>query len=185
MKKITITALSIFFLFFTFHFDENVETARKIVKDFSKILKSELTTGMRNGGAVNAISVCSVKAPEIAKQLSDSTDWQVGRTSLKIRNIKNKPDEWEKTVLEKFENELKEGTDVKTLEYSETVEENGVKYFRYMKAIPTGGVCLNCHGSKIKEPVKKKIEELYPEDKAVGFKKGDIRGAFTLKKKLD
>lgn len=185
MKKLIIAAISVLFLFFTFHFDENVETARKIVKDFGKALKGELMSGMKKGGAVEALSVCYEKAPAIAKTISDTTGWQIGRTSLKPRNSDNAPDEWEKSILEKFESELKEGKEAKSLEYSETVEENGVKYFRYMKAIPTGGVCLNCHGSEIKEPVKKKIEELYPEDKAVGFKKGDIRGAFSLKKKLD
>ena len=54
-----------------------------------------------------------------------------------------------------------------------------------MKAIPTGGVCLNCHGSNIKEPVKEKIAELYEGDKAINYKKGDLRGAFTLSRKIN
>ncbi|MFT6919058.1 MAG: hypothetical protein ACJA2G_001693 [Cognaticolwellia sp.] len=53
---------------------------------------------------------------------------------------------------------------------------------RYMKAIPTGGLCLACHGSKLADDVSSKVNELYPNDQATGFKLGDIRGAFTLQK---
>ena len=185
MKKILIIAISTFMLFFTISDDENTTTARKIVKDFGSQLKSELMKGMKKGGATEAISVCYQKAPQIAKQLSDSTDWKIGRTSLKVRNSNNAPDDWEISILEKFEKQLKDGNDIKTLEYSEVVKIGDAKYFRYMKAIPTGSVCLNCHGSNIKDPVKEKIAELYKEDKAINYKKGELRGAFTLAKKLN
>jgi len=56
--------------------------------------------------------------------------------------------------------------------------------FRYMKAIQTGGLCLACHGSSVTPEVKKVIQHYYPEDKAIGFNVGDIRGAFTLIKQL-
>ena len=49
-----------------------------------------------------------------------------------------------------------------------------------MKAIPTGEVCLTCHGSNIKASLQIRINELYPDDKAYGFKIGDIRGAFFV-----
>ena len=185
MKKFFIIMISIFLLFFTFSDDENTITARKFVKDFGTQLKSELMQGMKKGGATEAITVCYQKAPQIAKQLSDSTDWKIGRTSLKVRNSNNAPDDWEKSILEKFEKQLKNGNDIKTLEYSEIVKIDGSEYFRYMKAIPTGSVCLNCHGSNIKEPVKEKISELYKEDKAINYKKGDLRGAFTLSRKIN
>ncbi len=184
MKKILISIIAALLMFFTISDDENILTARKIVKDFGTQLKAELMKGMKKGGPTEAISVCYEKAPSIAKILSDSTGWKVGRTSLKTRNSNNAPDEWEKTVLEVFEKQLKDGKDIKTMEYSEIVKIGDKEYFRYMKAIPTGGVCLNCHGSNIKEPIKTKINELYKNDNAVNFKKGDIRGAFTLSKKL-
>ncbi|MPQ96322.1 DUF3365 domain-containing protein, partial [Thioclava sp. JE_KL1] len=56
--------------------------------------------------------------------------------------------------------------------------------YRYMKPIPTGAVCLSCHGTHIAPAVKQKLNELYPHDKAVGFNKGDIRGAFSFSKTL-
>lgn len=184
-KFILLSLIIILVLAFRYSDDENTVMARKLVKDFSTQLKSELMSGMKNGGATEAISVCNSKAPEIAKQLSDSTGWKIGRTSLKARNSSNTHDDWEKSVLKNFEKQLKDGQDIKTLEYSEIVKVQDSEYFRYMKGIPTGSVCLNCHGSSIKDPIKEKISELYEDDKAINYKKGDLRGAFTLSKKIN
>ena len=54
-----------------------------------------------------------------------------------------------------------------------------------MKAIPTGGLCLQCHGTAIAPPVAEKLAELYPGDKATGFEQGDLRGAFVITRQLD
>jgi hypothetical protein len=53
-----------------------------------------------------------------------------------------------------------------------------------MKAIPTGEICLACHGESISPDVATAIREAYPQDQATGFSLGDIRGAFTLSKPL-
>ena len=187
MKTHYILLLLITILIFAFSFsdDDNTTTARKLAKDFGTQLKSELMQGMKNGGATEAITVCYQKAPQIAKQLSDSTDWKIGRTSSKTRNSNNTPDKWEKSILDKFEKQLKDGNDITALEYSEVVKIGDSEYFRYMKAISTGGVCLNCHGSNIKDPVQEIITELYEDDKAINYKKGDLRGAFTLSRKIN
>ncbi|MBE9562745.1 MAG: DUF3365 domain-containing protein, partial [Proteobacteria bacterium] len=66
------------------------------------------------------------------------------------------------------------------IEFHEMVEADGKKQMRYMKAIPTGKPCTVCHGETIPPKVQAKITELYPEDKAVGFKVGDLRGAFSI-----
>ena len=70
------------------------------------------------------------------------------------------------------------------MEHYEVVEENGKRSFRYMKAIPLFGVCVNCHGAKIKPQLSTRIYELYPDDKARGFNPGDLRGAFTVKQRM-
>ena len=49
----------------------------------------------------------------------------------------------------------------------------------------TGGLCLQCHGEAIAPPVAEKISALYPDDKATGFREGDIRGAFVVIRKID
>ena len=165
--------------------DPNVAEARQIIKQFFTQLKGELQKAMKEGGPVHAIGVCNEKAPRIADKVSADTGWYVARTSLKYRAPTNSPLPWEKKVLEEFEARKAAGEDVKKIDYQDVVEEDGKQVFRYMKAIPTGEVCLKCHGGKeVKPEVEAKLQELYPGDKARGFKLGDIRGAFVLKKTL-
>ncbi len=159
--------------------------ARSQVKPFMMALKGELQKAMKAGGPVNAISVCNEKAPQIAARLSQRSGWELARTSLKVRNPDNAPDAWERKVLERFEQEKAAGADVKKLEYYELVDQDGKKVFRYMKAIPTGGICLECHGPQLKPEVAARLDQLYPHDQARGFEPGDIRGAFTFLKVLD
>jgi hypothetical protein len=162
----------------------NIDEGKKIIKAFVTDLKGELQKSMKASGPVGAISTCHIVAPKIAREREAASGWHVGRTSLKLRNQDNKPDNWETAVLEEFETRKAAGEDPMKIVKAEVVEEEGRKFFRMMKAIPTGEVCTKCHGSKLEEPVKAKLEELYPEDKALGYKPGDLRGAFTLKKAL-
>ena len=156
--------------------DPRVTQSRQAVMLFADTLIAELKYSLEEGGPDRAIRVCHIEAPQIAKDISDHHNWQISRTSLKTRNPKNNPDEWETEVLQQFEQRKQNGEAIATLEYYETTKEG----FRYMKAIPTKGLCLTCHGETLAEPVKATLAELYPEDKATGFKLGDIRGAFTI-----
>ena len=157
---------------------------KTLIMSFAKSLKVELKKGMKAGGPVAAVAACNVKAPEVQKNISqNSNGWTIGRTSLKLRNRKNAPDAWEKNVLLRFEAAKRNGKNPKTLAYAQIVEQDGRKVFRMMKAIPTGGICMVCHGTPGGK-VRKKLQELYPDDQATGFKPGDIRGAFTLSKPL-
>jgi hypothetical protein len=165
--------------------DANVAEAKRITKAFAKDLKGALKTAIQSGGPVSAVEACNVKAPEIAAALSADSGWDVGRTSLKLRNPEtNTPDVWEQAVLEKFEERKQAGEPVEAMAYTEIVETNGSKTFRFMKAIPTAEVCLACHGTDITPEVAAAIDRSYPNDQARGFKVGDIRGAFTLSKPL-
>lgn len=159
--------------------DPRVNESRQMVKAFGKQLVTELKQGLQEGGPENAIQVCRLKAPTIAASLSDQYQWDIGRTSLKTRNSNNKADVWEQAVLQQFEQRKQQGEDVAKLEYFEDTEQG----FRYMKAIPTKGLCLTCHGSEINESLQTTLKKHYPDDQATGFKAGDIRGAFTLRQR--
>jgi hypothetical protein len=160
--------------------EQHVQEARAIVKTFSENLKAVLKPAMQSGGPVEAIKVCHQQAGPIASAVSSQSDWEVGRTSLKTRSDANKPDQWENSVLQAFEGRKSAGEPVQVIEYSEVVEVDGKKVFRYMKAIPTADMCLACHGEAIDQAVKARLSELYPNDQATGFRSGDIRGAFSL-----
>ena len=71
---------------------------------------------------------------------------------------------------------------------AEIVEQDGEKYFRFMKGIvmppPDKMPCLKCHGEDIDPATSAALDQLYPQDNARGYKAGQVRGAFTLQKKL-
>lgn len=157
-----------------------LEHSRSTIKTFGSQLLTELTTAIAEGGPVNAIDVCRLKAPEVSAELMQDTGVRVGRTALKIRNPANSPDNWEWSVLNRFEESKDAGADMTELEYSEFIEKDAGTVFRYMKAIPTGTLCLTCHGENVSADIKTKLNELYPQDMATGFREGDIRGAFTV-----
>ncbi len=164
--------------------DTLTKEARSVMKGFGMQLKSTLVSAMKHGGPVNALGVCNTKAGPITMKNARESGWNIRRTSLKLRNPSNKADAWELAVLKDFEKKKAAGANPKKLEFSAIIEKDGKKLFRYMKAIPTAKPCLHCHGSSIKAPVTEKIAAHYPNDKATGFKLGDIRGAFSLSKEL-
>lgn len=173
------------------HVDTEINTeaeiaqARAVIKVFAGTLKNELQAGMQNGGPVNALAVCNTKAPQIAEKVATEEGVQVSRVSLKNRNADNAPNDWQQAVLEDFETRKAEGADPATLEFSEVVTIQDRQEFRFMKAIPTGGVCLACHGEDITKDVQETITELYPADKATNFQLGDIRGSFVVTKMIN
>lgn len=161
-----------------------VEQSKVVVQEFAGQLMMKLKTAMKEGGPMQAIQVCNESAPLIASDISDKHNWKVGRTSLKLRNPANTPDAWEEAVLNKFAERRAAGESAEEMAYFEVVEKDGQKNFRFMKAIgmpPAEKMpCLKCHGENIDSNLSNKLNELYPTDKAVGYKPGDIRGAFTI-----
>ncbi len=159
--------------------------SRATVGEFMQTLKQELQASMQAGGPVNAVNVCNLAAPAIANTYSAREGREVGRTSLRVRNPANAPLAWQRAVLESFEQRKQAGEDVTALEFHELVTTEGVRELRYMKAIPTLQLCLACHGESVDSVVRTRLEELYPEDQAMGYRVGDIRGAFSVTQVLD
>ena len=168
--------------------DQYKAEAKQITGAFFAELKGELVKGMKAGGPVTAIDVCHSLAPAIAQKHSEESGWDVGRTSLKLRNPGNAPDAWETGVLNRFAEQRAKGESPDALVYAETVTVDGQEYFRFMKGIVMPPLekmpCLKCHGEELDSKTAAALDQLYPQDEARGYKAGQVRGAFTLKKKL-
>lgn len=155
--------------------------ARAASKDLAETLKGQLVAALKSGGPASAINACKTISPTVSGDTASKHNLTIRRTALKVRNASNAPDAFEARVLADFVKKIEAGTDPATLEHSETVTEGGAKTFRYMKAIPTAAEpCLACHGSDLKPEVKAEIEKHYPNDKATGFKAGELRGAISV-----
>ena len=166
--------------------EADLANARAATMEFGTELKSQLVAAIKASGPEGAIGVCKEAAPAVAEAVSTRHGLSITRTSLKMRNPKNAPDDWERKVLEDFVARKDAGEDTAQMESWRVMEDKatGVHVLRYMKAIPTQEVCTLCHGTAISEPVRKALAASYPDDTATGFAPGDIRGAFTVKMAL-
>ncbi|MCK5903496.1 MAG: DUF3365 domain-containing protein [Cocleimonas sp.] len=161
-----------------------VEKAKAISKALGGALKTELQQAMKAGGPMVALTICNAKAMTITAQIAKEQNAQLSRVSLKERNPSNVPNEWQKKVLEDFDQRAAKGEDIATMGFSEIVDHKGKKQLHFMKALPTGKVCLACHGAEISTNVKDSLAKMYPNDKATGYTLGQVRGAIVVIKDL-
>lgn len=162
--------------------NENLDKAHKVSSELLGTLKESLLLSLKEGGPEKAVPVCSKIAPAIAKNISENEKLIVRRVSLRTRNAKNAPDEYEKGILRHFERLQKNNRLSPDYEIHEEVVENNKRKFRYMKPILVTQLCLNCHGkpAKINPKVLKVIKQYYHYDKAVNYNIGDVRGAVSV-----
>ena len=50
----------------------------------------------------------------------------------------------------------------------------------YIEPIVAQPLCLTCHGEVLAPAISERIEALYPDDEAIGFNAGDLRGVFWV-----
>lgn len=163
--------------------DEARKTAGSLIQQIGGELKKEYEIS----GPLRSVIVCKYTAPEVSSNVSRKSGASVKRVSLKVRNpVLGMPDAWEQKVLLDFERRYGKGEKAEAIEYAEIVSEAQGRYFRYMKAIPIGPLCMNCHGplESMTEGTKAQIAGEYPHDKAVGYSLGQIRGGVSYKKPL-
>ena len=103
----------------------------------------------------------------IAKQYAADQHMTFRMPSLRPRDAKNQPSEFERRALEAFEK------DPVLPEYSERVVEDGKDTMHYARAVRLAEDCLACHG----EPAGEKDPFGYAKE---GLKVGDLRGAFVV-----
>lgn len=191
MKKIYLLLTAILFpILFTAQTEPDQDMKvefRDISKAFMGELKSVLMKNLKEGGPVAAINVCADTAQALTSKIADEYGVELKRTTFKARNMQDTPDKFEEKVLLNFEEQYKKGELTNNDDYIEIVEVDSNKFARYMKPLFVQGPCLLCHGdeSKMSEDVKELLKQKYPDDKALGYKAGDLRGAISITKKLN
>lgn len=193
MKKLLFSVLCLFILLISCtqkpkpEITEQLKSAlRSDAKTFMESLKSVLIKEIQTHGIVSAVSVCSDTAQALTNNYGISKGIYIKRVSFKNRNPLNVPDDFEAQGLKLFEDLHNKNLIKPETEYVEIIEENGVSKIRYMKPILVQPECLNCHGieEQISPQVKEVINKIYPDDKAKGYKMGDLRGAVSIQKTL-
>ncbi len=150
--------------------EQDLTRGAELLRPFKQQLQSALREGLERGPA-EAIAACRTKAPEIAASLSQG-GVRVGRASHRLRNPANAPPAWVEPLLDGYRADpsLRAGRAVRLDEHRRG----------YVEPIFVQPLCLTCHGEDLSEPISSRLAELYPEDRAVGYRVGDLRGVFWV-----
>lgn len=157
------------------------EKSDVVIKQYSSQLQAALGAALKAGGPSGAVEVCQKSAPAIAADVSQTNGATIKRISLKARNPSAVPNEVEKKYLTEWvAAPLNENKTPKDAIF--TGKEDGKNYVYYMRAITLKDKpCTTCHGTNVDPALSAKIKGLYPHDEAMGYKEGDLRGAYLVK----
>ncbi len=145
-----------------------VERARAAVGKLKGALVGALTKSIEAGGPASAIGVCGDIVPRVRGEVS-TADLKIGRTSSKLRNPTNTAPTWVAPHLADLEAAAADKRGPREVK----LPDGGLGY---VEPLVTAPLCLACHGPTLAPDVKAAIAAKYPQDKAVGFKEGDLRG---------
>lgn len=118
------------------------------------------------------MQVCGAVGKRV-KEISEKEGFEIRHAAVKYRNPANKATGEETELIESFVSD-EDGI----IDEWEMIERGGKNFFRYTAPIYVEKQCLACHGLKDERP--QFIVEKYPEDKAYGFKSGDLRGIISI-----
>lgn len=153
--------------------------AEKAAGRLVSAVMGELTKALAEGPPEHAVRVCADAAQTVSAKAAAEEGVSMKRTALKLRNPKNAPDDFERRVLEEW---AKEGADREPRAEVVPTPEGG-RELRFLKPIVLQPLCAACHGpaEEIPAPVRAALAERYPEDRATGFRPGDLRGAVSIR----
>jgi hypothetical protein len=152
------------------------EAAERLVGEFADTLKGELMAALSEGDAVNALGVCATKAPEIVATHAVGR-WSVRRVSDRSRNPDNRASTTEAVILLGFADSATAPPFVETWEGPDSL-----RTYHFYKPIHTVPLCLMCHGGlqTMAPGVMAALRDKYPQDRATGYKAGELRGMFVV-----
>ncbi|PKP52702.1 MAG: hypothetical protein CVT92_07515 [Bacteroidetes bacterium HGW-Bacteroidetes-1] len=159
-------------------YHEYQSQGRMIVQRSFQALSSKLMTAIQKGGVAHALKFCNIEAIPVTDSLSDFYKVEIKRVSLKNRNPLNKANEFDSVIIKKLEDMLAQG---RTASDTLIVDQNNHIY--YMAPIMTVPPCLQCHGvekTEISDENMTLINSLYPDDKAIDYQLGDLRGLWKV-----
>ena len=183
MKKLLLPALFLSATLLSAASDAEIkQEAKDAIMKLKSTLQTQLKANLKKGGPLQAANFCSRKAQAITHEINVSfaKETTVHRTSLHYRNSENSPKSDEREVLEAMQKDFDAGKTLPNLIVKKIYDDT---YKVYKPIYINKGVCLKCHGdiSTLDKNAYSAIKENYPQDKATGYKMGDLRGAFVVK----
>ncbi|MCF8257508.1 MAG: DUF3365 domain-containing protein [Flavobacteriales bacterium] len=154
-----------------------LKIGKEVADSVGGVLKRNLMKAMEEGGAVHAVEFCNAQAMPLTASFSKKYNTEVKRTSDRLRNPGNAPDDMEVQVIADYRKDHSEG---KKLSAKVAIDAQGRKVF--YAPIITSGQCMVCHGAEgdMTEDLRGRINALYPTDNAKGFNIDELRGIWSI-----
>jgi len=153
----------------------NTDLLDSVIMEVQTTLISNLTKAIDEQGIESAALFCAEKAQGLTDSMSTVLGYKVKRISDRNRNEVNALDEYEQEVFLAFQSAKSNGSPI----YSQ-INETSRKYYKpIMLGMP---LCLKCHGSTEDRDAAAYavISEKYPDDKAIGYTLGELRGMWVV-----
>lgn len=158
-------------------FNEELELAKAHALATKQILGKNLISKIGAEGTVEALSFCNIQAIPLTDSMSNELNVNIKRVSDLPRNPDNQASSKELEYIHSMKELLSNGEEVKP-KLMETDYGNET----YIPII-TNALCLQCHGqvnSDILPETMEKLNNLYSEDKAIGYGVNEIRGIWVV-----
>jgi hypothetical protein len=146
----------------------------------ASVFMGKISEKYAEGGYQAAAKFCSMEAYPLTDSLAKEYKVFLKRVSNKNRNPNNAPSNLEKQVLEAYEYSVEQGDNIGS--NVQFIRPGDTILYNNPIRMPSE-LCLNCHGdaNQISKQVQAILKEEYPNDKATGYKVGDLRGMWSLK----
>lgn len=144
-----------------------------ITSQVQGVLLSNVAGAIQKGGTEHAVEFCNIKATTLVDSLSQAFSCNISRVSDRNRNPENTLNKTEAELWKLFAKNPQADTLLKV--------NNKITYYKRINtAMPA---CLKCHGDPVNDinsVTLEKIQTLYPQDLATGYKLNDFRGLWKV-----
>lgn len=154
-----------------------ISTGKNISMTTFSHLSKELQAALKEGGVRQAVPYCQLNAFPIADSLSEVHGVQIKRVTDRPRNPADSLNELEKDIFQAYMSEKLAGNE---LSPKVAAVDGGMHYYA---PIILQEFCLKCHGGAGTDILPEDlalIQELYPEDRATGYRPGELRGMWSI-----
>jgi len=159
-----------------------IQRGKAIAAETFALLSSNLQTAIQSGGISNALPFCSLAASPLTAGMAEKHGVTLKRITHKARNPASKANETELAVLKSFEATLAAGATTNPPAPFATNLVAGQATF-FAPIVIANELCLKCHGKPgqdISAENRTVIQKHYPQDEAIGFQLGQLRGAWRI-----
>ena len=147
-------------------------------------LVREVSSALAKDGPEAAVDVCHLKALPVTNGAITGLPriTAVKRTSLKLRNPANAPDDADQLALDFIKQQLDNGDSPEALLVQRVETPAAAPEWRVYKPLGVMAKCLVCHGDPAtqSDALRAKLNALYPADQAKSYSAGEWRGLLRV-----